>query len=716
MKKIKLFALAAFAMLSTNVFAQSDGTSATKVFTFDHFSDGTAIITGFVADLDDEFKAATAIPETVTHPTEKVGGKAVKYFVTQIADNAFKGEPIETITFPAAVAEDEYKGIENIGEGAFAQTKITKLDLTNTIITYVRNFFGTVRYDGDKKKDVVNATLTSVILPATAIQIKSKAFWGCTKLATVDMSAATGLTNINQAAFAGCSLKALDLSKNKKITELKANVLNDKYDGEPRYNAPTALVKVTLHQDFTALNNNLQGAVKLTSVTGHIYTNPAKKEFTAFTAVLDEEFKDCAALTDFDTHKITTFGESCFEGCSSLATVNISLATSIPAKAFKGTALESVTFPAGITSIGANAYFECASLGTVAFNTNPATQKTSLTSIGEGAFGYTAIKAFTLPAKNTEGFTIAAKAFVGCSSLKSFTYAPDEMTKDNAKKISVNAFNRCSGVAFHTTKEFADKWRDTYVEGNDNYNGPTNTKFDYSVDDGKTKFTLTPYKSNSKKYYVKWNGKKADGTAIPIKIKKGDAKVYGAYVDADDHSLNLVQYAAESGWIYIKQGDVALIITENAELTYEGGETDKTTSWQSTVASDETTLVTGTTKNALKYVDTKTTRATLESAVDEGWYIYGWVNTTSATGFQKITSGNTINAGVMFAWANPDAAGRLTIKWLDENGNLESEATAINGVKAAAETEGQRYNVAGQKVSASYKGVVIKDGKKYMQK
>lgn len=45
-----------------------------------------------------------------------------------------------------------------------------------------------------------------------------------------------------------------------------------------------------------------------------------------------------------------------------------------------------------------------------------------------------------------------------------------------------------------------------------------------------------------------------------------------------------------------------------------------------------------------------------------------------------------------------------------------SEPTGISSVKAAAEFNGAIYNIAGQKVSASYKGLVIKNGKKIVQK
>ena len=48
--------------------------------------------------------------------------------------------------------------------------------------------------------------------------------------------------------------------------------------------------------------------------------------------------------------------------------------------------------------------------------------------------------------------------------------------------------------------------------------------------------------------------------------------------------------------------------------------------------------------------------------------------------------------------------------------DLDADPSAIKNVKASKKFEGAIYNLAGQKVNASYKGVVIKDGKKYIQK
>ena len=48
--------------------------------------------------------------------------------------------------------------------------------------------------------------------------------------------------------------------------------------------------------------------------------------------------------------------------------------------------------------------------------------------------------------------------------------------------------------------------------------------------------------------------------------------------------------------------------------------------------------------------------------------------------------------------------------------DLDADPSAIKNVKASKKFDGAIYNLAGQKVNASYKGVVIKEGKKYIQK
>ena len=297
-----------------------------------------------------------------------------------------------------------------------------------------------------------------------------------------------------------------------------------------------------------------------------------------------------------------------------------------------------------------------------------------------------------------------------CNSLTDFTYAPASFT---TPAVAADAFDRCSDVKFHTTKGYASAWATKYGAEN-----PTNAKFDYNTGAATTPITLTAYSTNPNKFYAKWNGKKADGTPIAIKIKKGDAKVYDAWVDDVDGSINMTQYKANDGWIYINESTVALIITSNSTLSYEAGDNSKKCSWLTDYAGyqgDATGLsaITGDIHNAMNYMTKATTLADIESAVSGEYNMYGWMK---AGGFQKVTSGKTVPAGTLFIYGKASDGARMTIKWYDEDGNLEAETTALDGVKAAAQTEGQRYNVAGQKVNAAYKGLVIKDGKKYMQK
>ena len=741
MKKIKLFALAAFAMLSTNVMADvtTYGNAGTSVFAFKwtqvtndagtEVKSRTATITGFVSGMTDEQMAAVLIPETVKEGT----GEGRVFKVVGIEPDAFAGKPVKSISF----FEKEYdedgnlvKGITSIGAGAFAGTGIQKLDLTNTEIAAIGNYFGT-KVAAVPAQDKYNTTLKEIILPNCWTSIDAGAFENCTKLATVNFGKAKkSITSqtIGANAFAGAAITALDFTGTK-VTTVPATLMTGGTDRPAAYTANSTLKTVTLTSSFAVSATGLNGAFKnftaLTTVTG--------LEDTKIVVLKASEFEGCTALASINTKKIATFNASCFKNCAALQSIDLSACTgTLGASAFEGAGLTSVTIPAvkGFTTIDEKAFWECAALATVTIGVAAANgdgltkDKTNITTINGSAFGYTAIEAFTLPAANTDGFTIAEKAFVGCDALKDFTYAPATITTANAQKINGGAFLRCSGVAFHTSTKFIEYWRsgtDYATETAKYYNGPTNTTFDEDVSGNYIELKGTQYKSNSKKYYVKWAGavKTTDPYDTPqgIKIKKGDAKVYSAFVDADHSTINVCAYPAIGGYYIVKAGAVALIVSENETLKVEKTTADGT-SWQTsnTACGTYTVGTEGKIYNALRFTTAATTRATLESGVPDGYYMYGWMNKAEACGFQMIGSGKDIPEATLFMWAKPADGGRVTIKWFDEDGNLESEATAINSVKAAAEAEGARYNVAGQKVSASYKGLVIKDGKKYMQK
>ena len=712
MKKFKLFALAALAMLGTNAMADT-GKSATKLFTFEWTTTGTdpvvktAVITGFVSELDNEFKTSIAIPDSVTD-----GADATKrYHVIGIAESAFKGQPVASISFyaPKKSAANsnlgDQKGIETIGTGAFEGTNITTLDLTNTTIKTVNNLFGTqikTKTVGGKEvpdtdnedlalRDKENTKLTSVTLPATVTSIAANAFANCTALATIDLTKATNLASaIDAGVFAGCPLTALDLSKNTKVTSLTANAL---FDGKKF--TVTTLPSITLHKAFTALNGNLKGDVNLTAVNG------LGDKADVF-AIAANEFEGCTALATINTAKVKTFGNSAFKGCTALTTIALDAATSLGTNCFEASGLTAVTFPAeGLTAIPANCFFQCENLKTVAFTAK--NKKTAVASIATLAFGYTAIETITIP-EETAALTIAAKAFANCTSLKDFYFARNAAYEGTTYKIDKTAFFRCSDVKFHTTSTFAEGY--ATVAGTTLPQGPDNVTFDYSTG---TEFKVTPITGKTGKYYVKWFD------AAKIKVKASEAKVYAAYLEGDN-TLNMIRYKSDKdGYCVIAANDAALIITENEELTYEPATTEAQTSWMTTpsaVYTSSETLTAG--QNALKYVTAETTLSALQLAcTDDSYEVYGFMKTG---GFQKITTGNKIAKGTLFVFAKePAAGGRLNVVWRDENGNIEDETTAIETVKTVAE-DGAAYNAAGQQVGAGYKGLVIKNGKKYIVK
>lgn len=711
MKKIKLFALAALAMLGTNAMAVT-GKSATKLFTFEWTTTGTdpvvktAVITGFVSELDNEFKTSIAIPDSVTD-----GADATKrYHVIGIAESAFKGQPVASVSFyaPKKSAANsnlgDQQGIKTIGAGAFEGTNITTLDLTNTTITTVDNLFGTQIKtktvsgkevpDTDNAdltlRDKENSKLTSVTLPATVTSIANNAFANCTALATIDLTKATNLASaIGAGVFAGCPLTALDLSKNTKVTSLTANAL---FDGKKF--TVTTLPSITLHKAFTALNGNLKGDVNLTAVNG------LGDKADVF-AIAANEFEGCTALATINTAKVKTFGNSAFKGCTALTTIALDAATSLGTNCFEASGLTAVTFPAeGLTAIPASCFFQCENLKTVTFTAK--NKKTEVASIATLAFGYTAIETITIP-EETVALVIAAKAFANCTSLKDFYFARNAAYDGTAYDIDETAFFRCSDVKFHTTKTFADPY--AAIEGlTPPQTAPDNVTFDYSTG---TEFKVTPIEGKTGKYYVKWYGDN-------IKVKASEAKVYAAYLEGDN-TLNMIRYKTDSeGYSEIAANDAALIITEKADLQYEPG-TASNTSWMtaaSALYTDNEILTPG--QNALKYVTTATTLSALQLAcTDDSYEVYGFMKTG---GFQKITTGNAIPKGTLFVFAKePAAGGRLNVVWRDENGNIEAETTAIETVKTVAE-DGAAYNAAGQQVGAGYKGLVIKNGKKFIVK
>jgi hypothetical protein len=217
-----------------------------------------------------------------------------------------------------------------------------------------------------------------------------------------------------------------------------------------------------------------------------------------------------------------------------------------------------------------------------------------------------------------------------------------------------------------------------------------------------TPFTPVEFKKQPGKYYIKYVA------AADIRVKKDEAKVYDAYTDDTDFTLNMTLYKASGSYYNIKKGSTVLILTDKKDLTFE----------------TKSGIVSGSfngASNALRIVTVKggIPRAALDFLAGPSRVTYGWVNSAKAgTGFQKISSGETFPQGTMYVFAAEPADGaRLNVVWRDENGNIDSDPTAIESVINVEEDQnGEIYNLQGIRVNEVKKGLFIKNGKKYVVK
>ncbi len=609
MKKIKYFALAAFAMLSINAMA-ADKVVKYSASGLDYeltYTEGDPNVpkSAAVIGMTTGYTTASTITIPVTIKAEGTGAdNAVKnliFDVTEIANGAFdKKATLTSVVFA------EGSKLTAIGNNAFSETGISAITLPATI------------------KTIGNAAFAKTAISALTIP--------------------AALTSIGANFISGTNITELDFTP-AAAGFGQAGIVDDAFASEK-------LQKVIFYTKSgeTVKENNVT-----TIEDGWFENSFALKEVvfpTTLTEIEELAFQN-TVLTTLDLSK-------------SVAAVALGNGTKGPFNAKKTAAfstLKTVVFPdVKAQVILANTFAYCTGLTTLTFPTKWE-------------------QATTAAAQQ-----VAANAFLGCTGITGVTFKPAKTTGwatggTNAAVFNVDAFKSCTAtITIATISQYSTVW--TPAPDNCAYGEYVNEGVDITLTSG---YALL---ARDKAYLV----------------DPADATVYQVYVDDDtddaDGTIYMVPFRVKSGYYQVASANYPVVIkAKNSSAAkikiYEDAGVAASSAWAATELK----------RSAKDATESVSSYATSTQYVNVAAISGGKFGFTSP-------SGSTLAPKTYFVLSKKQyGAAGARIVWLDEE-----EATAIMGVKKAAKENGTIYNLAGQKVNASYKGVVIKNGKKYIQK
>ncbi len=378
-------------------------------------------------------------------PGGKAGSITIPASVTSIANYAFEYcESITSVTIPA--------GAISIGTYAFYScSALTSVTIPASVTTIGNYAFGYC------------SALTTAVIPANARTLGNSVFYYCSALTSVTIPAS--VTTIGNNVFVYCT----------SMTAINVDPANAKYsslDGVLYDKAKTAVIQcpggkagsLVLPDTVTTIGTNAlrscnyltsinipNGVASITASTfsycpilSSINVDPANAKYSSLDGVLYDKAKTAViqcpggkagSLVLPDT--VTTIGANAFYNCVSITSVTIPAgAISIGNYAFYScSALTSISIPASVTSIGSYAFYNCYSLTAV-------TIPDGVTSIANSVFySCSALTSVSIPASVT---TIGSYAFYNCYSLNAVTI-PASVTS-----IGSYAFYSCSGLTSMT--------------------------------------------------------------------------------------------------------------------------------------------------------------------------------------------------------------------------------------------------------------------------
>ncbi len=636
MKKIKLFALAVMAMLSTNAFAQ---TLASDGFKFAEVDGLQVEITQFANDYAFASDGIVEIPATLTNTSGD------PYQVIGIADNAFSelaGEPRLKVKGVKIAASVTY-----IGEDAFAN-------------------FG----------NLASVEFGTASAPSKLAFIKDGAFADNPMLKSI--------------SFANCP-SLLYFTDNGKATD---DASDPGTYTTPFWNGADDNDKLTT---ITLNEGTLDFGVALAHLKA-LTTQNIKN--TRIVLLADGALEGTVKIETLELPETKVYKTT--DGTLDYTKAPALLAGALNGSAIKTLIVNGKVFAGGVDELG---------IPTGADTKPSLTSVTFMGDIEAGAILAGAFKGNT----NLKTVTFEGELEAGAVEDDAFTNAGDDVTPATGSTIKLTVTARKAADGAFEEEAFAATHAGDIVlvkvglefDPDDAANDVNNVKWEVAAAPASKIFLES---NDNTTYYAKFFA----AAKTSISKGEGDVVVYEAYADGSNiymdplYSINDKYVVALGQAVIIKVKGTSSLIKEEDGKKYiecEGAADDALVTQRYLAGADALA-------NKLDYEEHETNQEINKNAdATKGEAVYAVAKiSTNGLKFKPISNEGTFYLNdCVFIVAKKSAAG-VRVIWLDE------ETTAIKNVKAAKGENGAIYNLAGQKVNAAYKGVVIKDGKKYIQK
>ncbi len=362
--------------------------------------------------------------------------------VVKIGNNAFQTSAITNIVIPASVTE--------IGNYTFNNSSVASVTFEGTSLSSL----GTYAFKGCKdlvsinlpegltelgKEVFINCTsLTEIVLPSTLRTIGESAFEGCENL--VEAELLPGITSIGESAFSGCT-KLESVTIRATLAEIGANAFA---------NCPNLSFEIDEQNTSFVIENGIMYDAMQTEIVSIVSLPEGAVVIPDTVSSIPAGAFAGSLITSITLpESITEIGNDMFANCVNLEEVTLrGRVTSIGARAFQNcTALKSFEVGRYVESIGANAFENCTNLETLTFESNGVTDL----QISNYAFANcTSLGSVTFPYRlrnSGSKMGVGNYSFENCTSLKSVSF---EESSSGSFTVGLSlgsySFSGCTGL------------------------------------------------------------------------------------------------------------------------------------------------------------------------------------------------------------------------------------------------------------------------------